>query len=61
MKNRKTYSENKARIIELAIDWQYEFAQNSHFWSEYAYWTEYFTKQAKRYGLLKEFRENGII
>lgn len=61
MKKRKTYSENKARIIDFAIEWQREFPNMNHSWGEFACWTEYFTKQAKRYGLLKEFRENGII
>ena len=33
----------------------------TYYWSGIADITEYFTKLGKRYGLLREFRENGII
>lgn len=58
---KKTYKELKEEAREKAIDWQLEFSQKDHYMSEYAYWEEKFTKLGKRYGLLKEFRENGII
>lgn len=56
-----TYKQLKEKARELAIDWQIEFSENDHYMSEYAYWNNKFTKLGKRYGLLKEFRENGII
>ena len=62
MKNKmKSYQERKAEIREKAIDWQYKSSQKSMYWSEVAYWSNYWYKQAKRYGLVKEFRENAII
>lgn len=56
------YQIQKEKAREKAIDWQYNFANNPNIsYSELAYWTDYFTKLGKRYGLLEEFRENGII
>lgn len=56
-----TYTQQKEKVRQLAINWQIEFSQNDHFMSEWAYYNNYFYKLAKRYGLIKEFRENGII
>ena len=55
------YEIAKENARQKAIDWQLEFIEKDHYMSEYAYWNNYFTKLAKRYGLIKEFRENGII
>ena len=57
----KTYKELKEIARNKAINWQMEFSQNDHYMSECAYWGDYFTKLGKRHGLIKEFRENGII
>lgn len=59
--NQKLYKDKKEAVREQAIDWQIEFSQKDHYMSEDAYWNDYFTKLGKKYGLLKEFRENGII
>ena len=56
----KTYQENKSRVREMAIDWQIEASENSYSYGELAYFGEIFRKLGKRYGLLREFRENGI-
>ena len=55
------YYEKKAEIREQAIMWQLDFNNHNYSWKELADYGEYFYKQGKRYGLLKEFRENGII
>lgn len=55
-----TYTEAKARARELAIDWQYETSQRNISYGELAEAGERFNKLGKRYGLLGEFRENGI-
>ena len=55
------YETKKEEARQEAIDWQIEFSQNSHYMSEYAYYSNHFYKLAKRYGLIKEFKENGII
>ena len=57
----KTYQERKNKAREEAIEWQRDFENHNYYWSELADWGEYFTKLAKRYGLTKEFKENGII
>ena len=55
-----TYKEQKEKARELAIMWQHDFANHNYDWLELANFTDFFTKLGKRYGLLKEFRENGI-
>lgn len=57
----KTYQELKNKAREEAIEWQPDFENHNYYWSELADWGEHFTKLGKRYGLTKEFKENGII
>ena len=56
----KEYKEKQNYLIELAKKWQYEFAYLEWSYGELAIIETYFYKNAKRYGLLKEFKENGI-
>lgn len=56
-----SYQKQKAAVREKAIDWQADFCMDSYSWEELADWYDYFEKLAKRYGLIKEFKENGII
>lgn len=51
----------KERARQEAIEWQHDFNNHNYSYGELAYYGEYFTKLAKRYGLIQEFRENGII
>ena len=61
MKNAKTtYASNKAVARQEAIDWQNDFCNHNYSYGELAEFGYYFEKLGKRYGLLKEFRENGI-
>lgn len=55
------YQKEKEKAREEAISWQCNFGEHSASWEEIALATDYFEKQAKRYGLVSEFRENGII
>ncbi len=55
------YQKGKAKAIEKAQFWQEFFAEVSMSWGEVAFWQGYFYKLAKRYGLVKEFKENAII
>ena len=57
---KKTYYERKEEIRQEAIDWQLDFNKHNYRWLELANWGDYFYKKGKRYGLLKEFKENGI-
>lgn len=54
------YQEMKEKARNEAIDWQYDFENHSYSWGEVADWAEYFERLGRRYGLLTEFRENGI-
>jgi len=57
-----SYAEGKKRARNEAIEWQNTFIEGkTYYWSEIAEFTDYFSKLAKRYGLIREFRENGII
>lgn len=55
-----TYSEGKEKAYQEAIDWQAEAAEECKSYGEIADAGEYFHKLGKRYGLLREFAENGI-
>jgi len=54
------YATAKERIRQEAIDWQIDIAERSPSWGELAEASDYFAKYGKKYGLLKEFHENGI-
>ena len=56
-----TYQKNKARARHTAQAWQAAMNENTPTWGELAESTAYFEKIGKRYGLIKEFKENGII
>ena len=61
MKTNKTqYQVQKERARQLAIDWQLNEAEKPMYMSEYAEIGEYFYKLGRRFGLLREFRENAI-
>lgn len=55
------YQQAKNKIRYLAAEWQSDFGNNNYSWLELFQWQEFFSIQAKRYGLTREFRENGII
>lgn len=55
------YQIKKYEIRQMAIEWQTEASQKNYSYGELAKFNNYFYKKGKRYGLLKEFRENGII
>ena len=55
------YQRAKEKAREKAVEWQSSFENHNYSYGELAYWNNYFNKLAKRYGLMEEFRENGII
>ena len=57
----KTYEERKEEARESAINWQHETAEKKQSYFELMQAGAHFEKLAKRWGLVKEFRENGII
>jgi hypothetical protein len=56
-----SYAEKKEHARNKAIEWQSDFCNHNYSWGELAWFSDYFTKLGKRYGLIKEFRENAII
>ena len=44
-----------------AQEWQADFSEHSYSYGEIAAFQEMFYRLGKRYGLLTEYRENGII
>ena len=61
MKNNKaTYARKKTSARQEAIDWQNDLFRDNRSYEELAEAAEHFEKLGRRYGLLKEFRENGI-
>lgn len=55
------YNERKEAARTMAIMWQQDCENHNYSWGELAFWQDYFTRLAIRYGLVQEFRENGII
>lgn len=53
------FAKQKAR--QKAIDYQVFASKHSVSYTTLAFWSSYFEKLGKKYGLLKEFKENGIL
>ena len=51
----------KERTRQLAIYWQMASSENSLSWEGCIIADGYFRRLARRYGLVREFRENAII
>ena len=56
----KNYAAMKEKARQMAIDWTNTDRNYSYSYDDLSILTEYFYKLGKRYGLLREFRENGI-
>ena len=54
------YQKRKEAVREAAINWQASFQSVLWSYAEVAEWQEKCHRLGKRYGLLTEFRENGI-
>lgn len=57
----KTYYIRKSALQDFAIDFQNDFANNCYSYADLIDIRNKLEKQAKKYGLLKEFKINGII
>lgn len=55
------YQKAKARARERAVEFSLNFGEMNLSWADVAYYGNYFERLGRRYGLLQEFRENGII
>lgn len=56
-----SYREKKAKLREQAINWQHKCSKVNMSYGELAEMQSYFEKEGKKYGLIQEFKENGII
>lgn len=56
-----SYKHNKEALRNIAINWQSDFANFDYSYSELAEWQTFFAELGKEYGLLKEFRAEGIL
>ena len=54
------YKEKKERAQQLAQDWQANF-NGVHSWEYVLTWSARWERIGRKYGLLKEFKENGIL
>ena len=57
----KTYAKRKADLQNKAIEWSYASGVGAWSYGELSTIQEFFEVNGKRYGLLNEFKENGII
>lgn len=57
----RNYYIGKEQARQKAIEWQLTQCDKPISWGEVAYWCDLFYKLAKRFGLVREFKENGII
>ena len=55
-----TYAQRKEAARQEAIDWQLNDADYPYSYEGWAIIGNYFYKLARRFGLIREFRENGI-
>lgn len=58
--SKKSYAERKAAAERAAIEWSSSFDERTMSYGELAEQSARFEKIGRRYGLLREFRENGI-
>ena len=55
------YQVAKEKVRNKAIEWQRGFESQDYSYADLIYWEDYFRGLEKRYGLVREFEENGII
>lgn len=56
----RTYQEKKSAAREEAAEWQEYIAQQSLSYEAFAIAQSHFERLGRHYGLLREFRENGV-
>jgi hypothetical protein len=56
-----SYQRGKENARNEAKKWQIDVADKDLSWWDVAHFSDYFEKIGKRFGLIREFRENGII
>lgn len=54
------YKRNQCILRNFAQQWQYDFHNFNYSYGELLNWQNFFEEMGKKYGLMREFRENGI-
>ena len=54
------YYNNQDALRAFAIEWQLAFSGAGYSWGDVLKWESFFREYGKRFGLLREFAENGI-
>ena len=52
---------SKGEARDIAIEWQQWFRGEKMFMSDFVRWQDAFDRVAKKYRLVREFKENGIV
>ena len=60
MSTKQYYEKRKAEVREEAIEWSNDVGNHEYSYGEFAYFEDHFRRLGKRYGLLREFKENAI-
>ena len=55
------YEKGRAALRDFAQIWQGAFHMFNYSWGDLCGWYGFFEEYGKKYGLLREFRENGVI
>jgi len=55
------YIISKEQARNFAIEWQHDFENHNYSYSELAEWGNVFEKLGRKFGLVREFKENGIL
>lgn len=55
------YQKKKQELRELTKDFQLQFNQENYSWWDVCEFTNWIYEQAKRFGLVRELKENGVI
>ena len=58
---KKTYAALREVLRDFAVDWQLSFDRMTYYQSTLCDYADFFEEYGKKYGLLREFRENGIV
>jgi hypothetical protein len=57
----KKIIETKEEARQFAVDYQNWASEENMYYSDLLVWSDYFEELGRKFGLLREFKENGII
>jgi len=52
---------NKSILRNIAMEWIYSFSELNYSYGDLADWSDFFREYGKKYGLLREFKEDAIL